>query len=106
MAAGSGVSSYAIQIAHAVGARVIATAGSDEKLVKAREIGADEVINHYTEDIAVRVQELTDGQGVELYYNIEINKWLHLTPDLQFIKNEFRGDDLAIIPGIRAVIDF
>jgi NADPH:quinone reductase-like Zn-dependent oxidoreductase len=66
MAAGSGVSSYAIQIAHAVGARVIATAGSEEKLAKARAIGAAEVINHYTEDIAARVQELTAGQGVDV----------------------------------------
>ncbi len=66
MAAGSGVSSYAIQIAHAVGARVIATAGSEEKLAKAREIGADETINHYTEDIAARVQDLTQGQGVDV----------------------------------------
>lgn len=66
MAAGSGVSSYAIQIAHAVGARVIATAGSEEKLAKARAIGADEVINHYTEDIAARVQGLTAGQGVDV----------------------------------------
>jgi NADPH:quinone reductase-like Zn-dependent oxidoreductase len=66
MAAGSGVSSYAMQIAHAVGARVIATAGSEEKLAKARDIGADEVINHYTEDIAARVQELTAGQGVDV----------------------------------------
>jgi NADPH2:quinone reductase len=66
IAAGSGVSSYAIQIARAVGARVIATAGSDEKLHKAREIGADAVINHYTEDVAARVQELTDGQGVDV----------------------------------------
>lgn len=66
MAAGSGVSSYAVQIAGAVGARVIATAGSDEKLEKAREIGADEVINHYTEDVAARVQKLTAGQGVDV----------------------------------------
>ena len=66
MAAGSGVSSYAIQIARAVGARVIATAGSDYKLVKAQELGADEVINHYTEDIAARVQELTHGEGVDV----------------------------------------
>lgn len=66
MAAGSGVSSYAIQIAHAVGARVIATAGRDDKLVRAREIGADEVINHYTEDIAARVQDLTQGEGVDV----------------------------------------
>jgi NADPH:quinone reductase-like Zn-dependent oxidoreductase len=66
MAAGSGVSSYAVQIARAVGARVIATAGSAEKLQKALEIGADAVINHYTEDVAARVLELTDGQGVDV----------------------------------------
>lgn len=66
MAAGSGVSSYAIQIARAVGARVLATAGREDKLEKARQIGADAVINHYTEDVATRVQDLTDGQGVDV----------------------------------------
>jgi hypothetical protein len=49
---------------------------------------------------------LRDTYGFELYYNVEINKWLHITPDLQFVRNERNGDDLAIIPGIRAVIDF
>jgi carbohydrate-selective porin OprB len=49
---------------------------------------------------------LRDTWGFELYYNVEINKWLHLTPDLQLIKNENKGDNLAIIPGIRLVIDF
>jgi hypothetical protein len=44
--------------------------------------------------------------GVELYYNLEINKYLHLTPDLQIVKNERAADDLAIIPGIRLVMDF
>ena len=44
--------------------------------------------------------------GVELYYNYQINPWLHLTPDLQFVQNENVGDDIAIIPGIRLVIDF
>lgn len=66
MAAGSGVSSYAIQIARAVGGRIIATAGSEDKLATARQIGADAVINHYTEDIAARVQELTQGKGVDV----------------------------------------
>jgi NADPH:quinone reductase-like Zn-dependent oxidoreductase len=66
MAAGSGVSSYAIQIARAVGTRVIATAGSAEKLRQAQEIGADAVLNHYTEDVAARVLELTAGQGVDV----------------------------------------
>ncbi len=49
---------------------------------------------------------LRDTWGFELYYNIEVNKWFHVTPDLQFVQNEIIGDDLAIIPGIRAVIDF
>jgi len=49
---------------------------------------------------------LRDTWGVELYYNVEINKWLHVSPDLQFIENENKGDDLAIIPGIRVVMDF
>lgn len=66
MAAGSGVSSFAIQIANAVGARVIATAGSDAKLSQAQQIGAEAVVNHYTEDVAGRVRELTAGEGVDV----------------------------------------
>ena len=49
---------------------------------------------------------LRDTWGFELYYNFEINKGLHLTPDLQLVKNEFKGDNLAIIPCIRLVMDF
>jgi porin len=49
---------------------------------------------------------LRDLWGLELYYNFEINKWLHLSPDLQFVKNQNTRDDLAVIPGIRLVIDF
>lgn len=66
MAAGSGVSSFAVQIAKAVGARVIATAGSDDKLSQAQRIGAEAVINHYTEDVSARVRALTGGEGVDV----------------------------------------
>lgn len=65
-AAGSGVGSFAVQIARAAGCRVIATAGSADKLARAREIGAAVVINHYTEDVAARVAEVTNGQGVHV----------------------------------------
>jgi porin len=44
--------------------------------------------------------------GIEFYYNIEINKYLHLTPDLQLVQNGNEDDDLAVIPGIRLVMDF
>jgi porin len=47
-----------------------------------------------------------DTWGFELYYNFEINPWLHLTPDLQLIQNDDKDDDFAVIPGIRLVLDF
>ncbi|MCY3973788.1 MAG: zinc-binding dehydrogenase [Candidatus Dadabacteria bacterium] len=51
-AAGSGSGTAAIQVAKHLGAKVIATAGSDEKLGKARELGADETVNYRTEDFS------------------------------------------------------
>ena len=66
MAGGSGVGSAAIQIAKKAGARVITTASSDEKLDKARALGADEGINYSREDFGQRVRELTEGQGVDV----------------------------------------
>jgi len=65
-AAGSGLGTAAIQIAKSCGARVIATAGSDAKLKKARELGADVVINYNREDVVGVVKEVTDGKGVEV----------------------------------------
>jgi NADPH:quinone reductase-like Zn-dependent oxidoreductase len=64
--AGSGVGSAAIQIAKLVNARVIATAGADWKLEKARALGADEVINHTRQSIAEEVKRLTDKRGVDV----------------------------------------
>lgn len=66
MAAGSGVGSVAIQIAKLMSARVIAVAGTDAKLEKARELGADEVINHRRQSIAKEVKRLTSGRGVDV----------------------------------------
>jgi NADPH:quinone reductase-like Zn-dependent oxidoreductase len=65
-AAGSGVGSSGIQVAKRAGARVITTAGSDEKLQRASELGADVGINYTTEDLAARVREATDGRGVDV----------------------------------------
>ncbi len=68
-AAGSGVSSAGIQIAKLWGARVIATAGSDDKLARARELGADEGINYATTDVAKRVRELVGRDGVDIAFD-------------------------------------
>ena len=65
-AAGSGVSSLAIQLCKLAGARVIATTGTDAKAERARALGADEVINYATHDFAKEVRALTDKAGVDL----------------------------------------
>lgn len=68
LAGGSGVGSIGIQIAKLAGARVIATAGSDAKLAKARELGADELINHSQKDILEEVKRITGKRGVDVVF--------------------------------------
>ncbi len=68
-AAGSGVSTAGIQIAKLLGARVIATAGSDAKLKKAREMGADETINYKKLDFFVELKRLTHKTGVDVIFD-------------------------------------
>ena len=59
----------AVQLAKAVGAHVIAVAGGPEKSRFCREIGADDVIDHRSEDIAVRTRALTGGRGADVVYD-------------------------------------
>jgi len=65
-AAGSGVGTAAVQLAKALGARVIATAGSDAKLERARGLGADDVVNHHTGDVVAEVKRLTGKKGADV----------------------------------------
>jgi NADPH:quinone reductase-like Zn-dependent oxidoreductase len=65
-AAGSGVGTAGIQVARLLGAHVIASAGSQFKLDRARELGAEAVVDYRTEDLAARVRELTGGRGVDV----------------------------------------
>jgi NADPH:quinone reductase-like Zn-dependent oxidoreductase len=66
VAAGSGVGIAAVQIAKLYGARVIATASTEEKLAAARALGADEGINHATADIVAEVKRLTGRRGADI----------------------------------------
>jgi NADPH2:quinone reductase len=66
-----GVGSMVVQMAKAVGARVITTVGSAEKAALCRTWGADRVINYKTEDVAAAVREFTQGQGVNVWYETQ-----------------------------------
>jgi NADPH:quinone reductase-like Zn-dependent oxidoreductase len=68
LAASSGVGSAAIQIAKMFHCRVIATAGSEIKMQKAKELGADHVIDHYRQDIAAEVRAITGKRGVDVVF--------------------------------------
>jgi NADPH:quinone reductase-like Zn-dependent oxidoreductase len=63
---GGGVSTAALAIAKALGARVIVTSSSDAKLERGRELGADATVNHATGDVKAAVQEATGGKGVDI----------------------------------------
>lgn len=63
---GGGVASATLQIAKKIGARVIVTSSSDEKLKRARSLGADHGINHAKENFVSVVQELTANRGVDV----------------------------------------
>ena len=66
LGAGSGVGQAAIQVAWLHGARVFATAGTDQKLARARELGAHEVVNHHTQDVPAEIRRYTSNRGADV----------------------------------------
>src|SRR5436190_5955490 len=64
--AGAGVGVACLHLAKLTGARVIATASSDEKCARLRDLGADFVLNHAREDVVKRIRELTSKRGVDI----------------------------------------
>ena len=86
VAGGTGaVGNYAVQLAKWGGAKVIATVGSEEKKAIARDSGADEVINYKSEDVADRVKEITNGEGVDRI--VEVAFATNLKVNQQIIKS-------------------
>jgi NADPH:quinone reductase-like Zn-dependent oxidoreductase len=63
---GGGVASAALQVAKTIGAQVIVTSGSDEKLKRAEQLGADFGIHHHKKDIPQEVNKLTENRGVDV----------------------------------------
>jgi len=76
LAASSGVGQAAVQIAKMFQCRVIATAGGEEKLARARELGADHTIDHYRQDISAEVKKFTAKRGVDVVFeHVGVATW-------------------------------
>jgi NADPH:quinone reductase-like Zn-dependent oxidoreductase len=79
----SGVGIAAIQIAKLFHCRVIATAGGEEKIAKAKELGADHVIDHYEQDIRAEVRQITKKRGVDIVFeHVGKATWKHSVASL------------------------
>jgi NADPH:quinone reductase-like Zn-dependent oxidoreductase len=63
---GGGVATAALSLAKALGAAVAVTSSSDDKLDRARELGADAAFNHEREDVVAAIRELTEGRGADV----------------------------------------
>jgi NADPH2:quinone reductase len=100
----SGIGTTAIQLAHAFGARVIATAGSDEKCAFCCKIGAAESINYREEDFVERAKALTDGKGVDLILDMVGGDYINR--NLQCLAIDGRLVQIAFLKGAKAEINF
>lgn len=98
-----GIGTAAIQLARRLGAVVIVTAGSDERLHASRELGATHAINHRTEDFVERVAELTDGRGVDVV--LDVMGASYLERNLAALATEGRLVIIGLQGGVRAEID-
>lgn len=82
----SGIGTMAIQIAHAIGARVAVTAGSQDKLDRCRELGADVLINYRSQDFAEEVKKATDKRGANVILDIMGAQYLMRNIDALAVK--------------------
>ena len=100
----SGIGTTAIQLAVARGARVFATAGSDDKCRACEQLGAERAINYRTEDFVDVVKQVTGGRGVDLILDIVGGEYI--ARDLVALAVEGRLVVIGFMGGDSATIDF
>lgn len=100
----SGIGTTAIQLAKAFGAKVITTAGSDEKCQFCLKLGADLAINYRQDDFVVATREFTDGRGAELILDMVGGEYIDKNYDAAAI--EGRIVQIAFLGGAKAEVNF
>lgn len=99
----SGIGVTAIQLATALGHRVFATVGSDDKCRACEELGAERGINYKTEDFAAVVKELTGGKGVDVILDMVAGDYL--PREIQCLADDGRIALIALLGGAKATVD-
>jgi NADPH2:quinone reductase len=99
----SGIGVTAIQMAKALGARVITTAGSDDKCAACLALGADHAINYKTQDFVAAVAELTGGQGVHVILDMVAGSYV--ARELDCLAEDGRLVIIAVQGGVKAEIN-
>ena len=100
----SGIGTTAIQLAKAFGARVLATAGSDDKCDAMRKLGAEHAFNYRTTDWVAEGKRVTDGRGVNLILDIVGGDYIGR--NLELLSVEGRLVQIAFLKSAKAEIDF
>jgi putative PIG3 family NAD(P)H quinone oxidoreductase len=99
----SGIGTTAIQLAHAFGARVFATAGSPEKCAVCRDLGAAVAIDYRQEDFAAVIKDATKGQGVDVILDMVGGPYIE--KNLRALAVEGRLVQIAFLQGSKVSLD-
>jgi NADPH2:quinone reductase len=99
----SGIGVTAIQLAKARGAKVIVTAGSDEKCAACLALGADHAINYKTHDFQDEVKRLTGGQGVNVILDMVAGSYV--AKEIQCLSEDGRLVIIAVQGGVKSEIN-
>jgi NADPH2:quinone reductase len=99
----SGIGTTAIQLAHAAGATVLTTAGSDEKCAVCRQLGADIAINYKSHDFVEAVRDATAGAGVDVVLDIVGGEYVNR--NLKCLALNGRLAQIGLMGGPRAEVD-
>lgn len=99
----SGIGVTAIQLAKAMGAKVIVTAGTDEKCAACLALGADHAINYKTHDFKDEVKRLTDGQGVNVILDMVAGSYV--AKEIECLSEDGRLVIIAVQGGVKSEIN-
>ncbi len=100
----SGIGTTAIQLAHAFGARVFATAGSDEKCAACRDLGAELAINYRTTDYVAEVKSATGGRGADLILDMVGGSYINR--NIEALALDGRLVFISFLDGPKAEVNF